>query len=76
LHLFGNISRVFSLKDSILTKIIIELTKNVHPDPSKRETLEKTQENFEKICNKFSNWSFINDIHSEKMNTLFEIIGK
>ena len=49
LHIFGNISRFFSLKSTFMNKMTIELSKNIHPEPSKRNNLQTLYENYEKI---------------------------
>ena len=74
LHIFGNISRVFSLKGTILNKLILLLSKNIHPNPSKRETLNETIENCDKIMEEFTDWSFINNISNEKLEKLYDIL--
>ena len=42
LHIFGCISRIFSLKGTFISRITIELTRNLHPDSDKRMSLEET----------------------------------
>lgn len=76
LHLFGNMTRVFSLKDNFISKITIMLTKNVCPDPLKREPIEKTKKNYELLYTQFTNWNFVKEITNEKMNVLFDILKK
>jgi len=76
LHIFGNISRVFSLKQNFINKIIIELTKNMSADPSKRSSLEDLLENVEKILNNEKDWSFVNKLSQNKMSILIDILGK
>ena len=49
LHIFGCISRVFSLKGTFISKITLELSKNLHPDSNKRMTLERTMEVFNEL---------------------------
>jgi hypothetical protein len=76
LHLFGNMTRVFSLKDNFISKMTIMLTKNVCPDPVKRESIEKTRENYELLYTQFTDWNFVKQITNEKMNILFDILKK
>jgi hypothetical protein len=76
LHLFGNMTRVFSLKDNFITKITIMLTKNICPDPVKREPIEKTKKNYELLYTQFTDWNFVKEITDEKINVLFEILKK
>ena len=76
LHIFGNISRVVSLKHDFTSKIIIELTKNISFDPSKRSSLEALLENVEKILNNEKDWSYVNKLAPSKMPLLMDILGK
>jgi len=76
LHLFGNMTRVFSLKDCFISKLAVLLTKNVCPDPFKRETLENTKKNYELLYDKFTDWSFVKQITNEKMRILFDFLKK
>jgi hypothetical protein len=76
LHIFGNISRVFSLKQNFISKIIIELTKNISVGPSKRSSLENLLENYEKFLNNEKDWSFVNKLSANKMSILIDILGK
>ena len=70
LHIFGNFSRVFSLKQTFFTKIMMELCKNIHPEPSKRSTLKKLQESFESLL--CIDWSFVNKLSCDKMSLLLK----
>jgi hypothetical protein len=74
LHIFGNISRSFSLKGTFISKLVVVLCKNIHPEPSKRESLETTKEIFGSLFNDFSSWSFVNQITGTKINKLFELL--
>jgi hypothetical protein len=76
LHIFGNISRVFSLKRNFISKIINELLKNISSEPSKRSSLQKLDEIFEKYLNDEYDWSFINNYSSNNMSVLFNILQK
>lgn len=57
LHVFTNISKEFSLKQTFMNKISIELAKNIHPDPSKRGTLAELLQTHENLMN--CDWSFL-----------------
>jgi hypothetical protein len=70
LNIFATIFKTFSLKDTFLNKISLKLSKNIHPDPSKRENLDELIENYEKLFN--CDWSFINSLDSKKMNQLWD----
>ena len=76
LHLFGNMTRAFSLKDNFISKMTIMLTKNVCPDPSKREPIEKTKKNYELLYTQFTDWDFVKQITNEKIDILFDILKK
>ena len=76
LHIFGNVSRVFSLKGTLLSKLTIELSKNIHPDPSKRENLKETLNKYEEMYKEFNNWSYINSITVEKLQKLHQILSE
>jgi hypothetical protein len=76
LHIFHNISRVFSLKQTFINKIIIELSKNIHPDPVMRSSLENMLEKFNKLFNTENDWSYINNLSCDMMPTLFDILDK
>jgi hypothetical protein len=76
LHIFGNISKVFSLKQTIIGKITIELSKNIHPDPFKRSSLNKLLENYNILFNSQKDWTIINKIENDKMDELFSFLEK
>lgn len=75
LHIIGNVLRVFSLKGSFISKLTIELSKNISPDPSKRENLKDSLLKYENLFNEFIDWRFINSIPVEKLNILYKIIS-
>ena len=72
LHIFGNIIRVFSLKETFINKLLFCLIKNIHPEPLKRENLKMTLNNYNEIFNKMTDWSFVNSIPQNKINLLYE----
>ena len=74
LRVFGYISRVFSLKQNFISKITLELSKNIHPDPSKRCSLEKLFENYNKLFISEKNWSFVENMDQNKMSELMDIL--
>jgi len=76
LQIFGCISRIFSLKGSFISKITLELSKNLHPNSDKRMSLEKTLENFNKLLNEEENWSFVNKLDNSKLEQLFDEFTK
>lgn len=71
LQIFGSISRVFSLKGTFISKITIELSKNLHPNSEKRYTLNQTLKIFNKLLNEENDWSFINNLDNNKLPQLF-----
>jgi hypothetical protein len=76
LHIFHNISRVFSLKQTFINKIILELSRNIHPDPVMRSNLENLLDSFDKLFNNENDWSYINNLSANMMPTLFDILDK
>lgn len=76
LHIFGNISRIFSLKSSFINKITLELSKNIHPDPSKRGNLHILIEVFNNLLENQLDWSFISKLPSDLMSQLFYILAQ
>ena len=74
LHIVGHISQVFSLKDTFINKMAIQLSKNLHPNPSQRETLSSSKQKFELLFNEYTDWTFISDISCKKLNNLYEIL--
>jgi hypothetical protein len=72
LHIFGNITRTFLLKDTFINKLTNILSINIGPEPSKRETLTKSIENLDKLFYEFTDWDYIHEIPKEKMEKLYE----
>jgi hypothetical protein len=76
LHIFGCISRVFSLKGTFISKITIELSKNLHPDSDKRMSLEETLNVFNKYLYEENDWKFVNNLDNNKLPQLFDELEK
>jgi hypothetical protein len=74
IYIFGHICRSFSLKDTLINKIVILLSKNIHPNPWKRETLINTRKTYDLLFNSHSEWEFVNKIPSEKLDELYKIL--
>ena len=74
LHIFASISKVFSLKQTFISKITLELAKNIHPDPCKRGTLDGLRESCNKLFNLEKDWSFVNSLDVTKMEQLWDIL--
>jgi hypothetical protein len=76
IHIFGCISRIFSLKGTFISKITMELTKNIHPDSDKRMSLEDTLNMFNSHLNEQKDWSFVNNLDNNKLSLLFDEFSK
>jgi len=76
LHIIGNITRTLLLKDTFINKLTNILSKNIVPDPSKRETLIKSIESFDKLFYEFTDWDYVNSISKEKMEKIYENLFK
>jgi len=74
LHIFGTISRFFSLKNTFINKITILLAKNIHPDPSNRSDLSSLLEDFQNLLDGEQDWSFVNHMDTSKMKQFFDIL--
>jgi hypothetical protein len=72
LHIFGCISRIFSLKGTFISKITIELARNLHPNSDKRMSIEETLNIFNKYLNEENNWKFVNNLDNNKLPQLFD----
>jgi hypothetical protein len=72
IQIFGSISRVFSLKGICITKITVELSRNLHPNSDKRYTLNETLNIFNKLLNEQDNWDFVNNLNNNKLIQLFD----
>lgn len=76
LQIFGCISHVFSLKGTFMSKITLELSKNLHPNSDNRMSLEETLNTFNKYLNEENNWSFVNKLNNSKLDQLFDDFSK
>jgi hypothetical protein len=76
LHIFGCISRIFSLKGTFISRITIELTRNLHPDSDKRMSLEETLNMFNKYLDEENDWKFVNNLDNNKLTQLFDELAK
>jgi hypothetical protein len=74
LYIVGNICRVFSLKETFMNKFTTILITNIHPNPTKRETLEQTSEKFNKLLDETNDWSFMKDVTLSKIEKLYNVI--
>jgi hypothetical protein len=76
LHIFGCISRVFSLNGTFVSKITFELTRNIHPDSDKRMNLEETLNMFNKCFSEENDWKIISHLDNNKLTQLFDELSK
>lgn len=72
LQIFGCILRVFSLKETFVSKIVKELAKNLHPDSTKRHSVESTLLLFRGLIDEQDGWSFANHLCNDKLPQLFD----
>jgi len=72
LHIFGNIIRIFSLKETFINKMLFSLIKNIHPNPLKRESLKDTLNSYSELFSTITDWSFVNSIPQNKIYLLYE----
>ncbi len=72
LHVIGNILKLFSLKETFISKLFSELSKNIHPNPEKRYDLETMREVYNKLFNEETDWKYINNLKNDKIFTLIE----
>ena len=70
LHIIGNIIKTFSLENTFINKLFLELLKNIHPNSDNRYCLEDMREIFDKLFNEEKCWKYINSLNNEKMNEL------
>ena len=54
------------LKQTFISKITVELSKNISPEPSERNSLEILLENYNKLFNDENDWSFVKKIRVKK----------
>ena len=76
LHIFNSISHVFSLQPGFITKLLATLFKNTQPDPSKRQSLKQLAEYYDGLFAVEMNWVFVNKLPLNKMQALFDLLGK
>ena len=76
LHIIGNILQIFSLEGTFISKLFMELSKNIHPEPSKRHDLETMREIYDKLFNEEKCWNYINNLKNNKIIKLFENMQK
>lgn len=75
LYIFGHVSKFFSLKTTFISKIAMELSKNIHPDPAKRNSLKNLLDNYNNLLSSEKNWDFVAKMESNMMPQLFDTLG-
>jgi hypothetical protein len=75
LYIFGHVSKFFSLKTTFISKIAMELSKNIHPDPAKRNSLKKLLDNYNNLLLSEKNWGFVTKMERGIMPQLFDTLG-
>jgi hypothetical protein len=75
LHIFGSILRCFSLKQTFFNKIVVELSKNIDPNPSKRDSLCELLKKYNEYLDLDYDWSFVKDIPVKKLRDLYIILN-
>lgn len=76
LHIFNSVSHVFSLQPGFITKISFVLFRNTHPDPSKRQSLKQLADYYDGLFAVETNWAFVKNLPLNKMQALFDLLGK
>ena len=76
IQIFGCISRIFSLKGTFISKIILDLSKNLHPDSDNRMTLEETLYKFNMLLSQQEDWGFVNTLDNNKLDELFNELSR
>ena len=74
IHIFAHIIHVFKLQDTIMNIFLKHLLNNIHPDPTKRETISSTCNILDEIYFKHTDWSFINKIPNDKLDELYNVL--
>lgn len=77
-HIFGCIVKVFSLKGTLINKILLELSKNFHPDSVYRNSLQSMIEKLNKLLNNLTDYDlkFIHTLTDDGLNKLFDELSK
>ena len=76
IHVFASISRVFSLKDTFINKMIFFLSRNIHPDSKKRLTLDETMNKWNQLLQDQTCWNFVKDLENDKFGRLLDELSK
>lgn len=74
IHIFSHMNHVFKLHDTIMKVFLNHLLQNIHPDPTKRETMASLCSTLEEIYVKHTDWSFIHTIPNDKLDELYNVL--
>ena len=74
IHIFAHMIHVFKLQDTIINVFFNHLLNNIHPEPTKRETMTTTCTILEETYLKHTDWSFINTIPNDKLDELYNVL--
>lgn len=74
IHIFSHMNHVFKLHDTLMNVFLNHLIKNVHPDPTKRETMSSLCTTIEEIYVKHTDWSFVDTIPNDKLDELYNVL--
>ena len=74
IHIFAHMIHVFKLQDTIINVLYNHLLNNIHPDPTKRETMMTSCTTLEEIYLKHTDWSFIDTIPNDKLDELYNTL--
>jgi len=72
LHIVGSIIHVFSLQDTFMNYFLHLLSKNISPNPLKRESLKTSYKAYNALF-EANNWDFVNNLDVAKMKELLKV---
>lgn len=75
-YLVANVFKVFSLKGTFMSKFLSLLLKCLHPNPSKRESIESILYKFDDILYKNMDWYFVSKMDTQRLKLLYDILQK
>jgi hypothetical protein len=64
-----------NLKQTFFNKIVVELSKNIDPNPSKRDSLCELLKKYNEYLDLDYDWSFVKDIPVKKLRDLYNILN-
>ena len=63
IQIVGELIEKYKIKETFLNDLFSLISKNIHPNPLKRESINYTFEHFDLLLGKHINWNFINTIN-------------